>query len=127
MARIKECWEFIRTRVSTAFLISLGLSFIFWYSGKLQHTYTTDIPLTIVLDGEEYRVRCVVEGTGHSILSARYFDRPKVKLTSSDVTIVPVEGEEDVHKVTPESLQNAISLRYSEIKINAVATTITLD
>ena len=126
IARIKEYWRFFRSKVSTAFLISLGLSFIFWYSGKLQYTYTTEMPLNVVLEGEKYRVTCVVEGTGHSILSARYFERRTVKLNTAEVTIVPVDDEEGTRLVTPESLQGALALRYSEIKIQSVKSHIVL-
>lgn len=127
IARIKEYWNFFRSRVSTAFLVSLGLSFIFWYSGKLQYTYTTEMPLNVILEGEQYRVTCVVEGTGHSILSARYFERRTVKLNSSEVVVIPVDDEEGTRLVTPESLQSALALRYSEIKINSVQAHIVLE
>lgn len=127
IARIKEYWKFFRSRVSTAFLVSLGLSFIFWYSGKLQYTYTTEMPLNVILEGEKYRVTCVVEGTGHSILSARYFERRTVKLNSSEVVVIPVDDEEGTRLVTPESLQSALALRYSEIKINSVQAHIVLE
>lgn len=126
IARIEEYWKTFRSRVSTAFLISLGLSLIFWYSGKLQYTYTTEIPMNVVIEGEKYRVTCVVEGTGHNILSARYFGRRTVKLNPAEITTVAIEGEEGARMITPESLQSAIALRYSEIKINSVHSGIVL-
>lgn len=124
---IKKGWCSLRSRVSSAFLVSLFLSFIFWYSGKLQYTYTAEVPITVVIDGENYRVSCVVETTGHNIISARFFNRHKVKLNSSDLTILPVEGSEGKRKITPESLQNAISLRYSDLKVSAVNSALILE
>lgn len=124
---IKSGWRKFRTNVSSAFIVSLFLSFIFWYSGKLQYTYTAEIPITVIIDGESHTVSCVVEATGHNIISARFLDRHKVKLNSSDLTIIPMEGSATKRKVTPESLQNAISLRYSDLKVSAVSTAIILD
>lgn len=125
--QIKHGWKSFRSKISSAFIVSLFLSFIFWYSGKLQYTYTAEIPITVIVDGESHSVSCVVEATGHNIISARFFNRHEVKLNSSELTIIPVEGSTTKRRITPESLQNAISLRYSDLKVSAVSNSIILE
>ena len=112
----------IKRRITPAFLVTLALALIFWYSGKLQYTYTAEVPVSVVIDGERHRVTCVVEGTGHNILSARYFKRKKVKLRRTDLDMRPVEGVSNTYQVTSESLQNAIAVRNANLKIISVST-----
>lgn len=110
----------IGARITSAFLVFLGLAFVLWYASKLQYTYTTTVPITVSVDDNSHRIICVVEGQGHTLLSMRYFKRAKVKIKSTDVELVPVEGMENAYKVTNHSLQSAIALRNSELKIISV-------
>lgn len=111
----------VKKRITPAFLITLALALIFWYSGKLGYTYTAEIPVSVQIDGERYRTTCVVEGTGHKILSARYFKRKTIKLRRMDVEMVPVEGLSNTYDVRPESLQNVISVRNPSLKVLSVS------
>ena len=111
----------MRRRITPAFLVALFLSFIFWYSGKLSYTYTAEVPISVTIEGERHRVTCVVEGTGHNIISTRYFKRKKVKLRRTDVEMLPVEGVSDTYQVTSESLHNAIAVRNANLKIISVS------
>lgn len=122
ITRGKEVAGWLRQRITPAFLVALFLSFIFWYSGKLSYTYTAEVPFSVVVEGERHRVTCVVEGTGHNIMSARYFKRKKVKLRRTDLDMRPVEGVSNTYQVTSESLQNAIAVRNANLKIISVST-----
>ena len=119
--RGKEIAGSIRRRITPAFLVALFLSFIFWYSGKLKYNYTAEIPLTVVIEQERHRVTCMVEGTGHNIISTRYFNRKKTKLRRSDLEFIPVEGVSNTYQVTSESLQNALSVRNANLKFISVS------
>lgn len=121
ISRSKEIFGNIRRRITPAFLIMIALSFIFWYSGKLQYTYTAELPVTVVVEGERVRAVCMVEGTGHNILSARYFKRKTIKLRRTDINLIPVEGASNTYEITPEALQNIISVRNSSLKVLSVS------
>ena len=103
------------------FLVMLGLSFVLWYVSKLQYSYTAEVPVVVSVEGDRHRVTCVVQGSGHNILSARYFKRKPVKLKRDDVELTPVEGEENTWEVGQESLLNAISIRNADIKVVSVS------
>lgn len=117
----KTLFQSLTKRITPAFLVTLAMAFIFWYSGKLQHTYTAEISVTVVLDGERHRTTCMVEGTGHNIISARYFKRKTIKLNRSEVELLPVDGMSSTYDLSPTSLQNAISMRYPSLKVKSVS------
>lgn len=111
----------IGRKVTPLFLVMLGLSFVLWYVSKLQYSYTAEVPVVVSVEGDRHRVTCVVQGSGHNILSARYFKRKPVKLKRGDVELTPVEGEENTWEVGQESLLNAISIRNADIKVVSVS------
>lgn len=117
----KALWGTIRKRITPAFLVTLALALIFWYSGKLQYTYTTTLPFTVEIEGDRVRTTCMVEGTGHNLLSARYFKRRVVKLQRFDVDLLSVDGAANTYEISPTSLQNILSVRYPNIKILSVS------
>lgn len=109
------------TRITPLFLVMLGLTFVLWYSAKLQYTYTTQMTIPVQVGDNRHRVECVVEGTGHNIISARNFQRKTVKLKYSDVELIPVSDMPNTYRVAPESLLNAITVLYSDLKIISVS------
>lgn len=117
----KEVYGRVKRRITPAFLVMVALSFIFWYSGKLQYTYTAEVPVVVAIEGERLRVTCTVEGTGHNIVAARYFKRKTIKLRRTEIELEPVEGVSNTYKISPESLQNIISVRNSSLKVLAVS------
>ncbi|MBR5829916.1 MAG: hypothetical protein IKY63_01510 [Tidjanibacter sp.] len=117
----KEVYGRVKRRITPAFLVMVALSFIFWYSGKLQYTYTAEMPVTVEIEGERVRTTCVVEGTGHNIISARYFKRKTIKLQRSEVELLPIDGVSNTYEISPTSLQNIISVRNSSLKVLSVS------
>lgn len=120
--KVKDfCVAHIGRKVTPLFLVMLGLSFVLWYVSKLQYSYTAEVPVVVSVEGDRHRVTCVVQGSGHNILSARYFKRKPVKLKRGDVELTPVEGEENTWEVGQESLRNAIAIRNADIKVVSVS------
>lgn len=108
------------SRITPVFLVMLGLTFVLWYASKLQYTYTAKVPVYVSIGDDRHRVECVVEGTGHNIVSARYFHHKKVKFKYSDVELIPVEGLNNTYRVLPESLLKAITGHFSDLRIVSV-------
>ena len=83
-----ERFGWLRRYVSPVFLALLVASFILWYIAKLNYTYTTEQPFTVNVDGERFKVSCVVEGVARSrnVISwirrcrARYWGRLRLSL-----------------------------------------------
>ena len=122
MLKVKDfCVAHIGRKVTPLFLVMLGLSFVLWYVSKLQYSYTAEVPVVVSVEGDRHRVTCVVQGSGHNILSARYFKRKPVKLKRGDVELTPVEGEVNTWEVGQESLRNAIAIRNADIKVVSVS------
>lgn len=120
--RVKEfCVTHIGRRVTPLFLAMLGLSCLLWYVSKLQYSYTAQMPVVVSVEGERHRVTCVVQGSGHNIISSRYFKRRVIKLKRSDVELLPVDGMEDTYEVATASLLNAISIRNADLKVVSVS------
>ena len=120
--KVKDfCVAHIGRKVTPLFLVMLGLSFVLWYVSKLQYSYTAEVPVVVSVEGDRHRVTCVVQGSGHNILSARYFKRKPVKLKRGDVELIPVEGEVNTWEVGQESLRNAIAIRNADIKVVSVS------
>ena len=120
--KVKDfCVAHIGRKVTPLFLVMLGLSFVLWYVSKLQYSYTAEVPVVVRVEGDRHRVTCVVQGSGHNILSARYFKRKPVKLKRGDVELTPVEGEVNTWEVGQESLRNAIAIRNADIKVVSVS------
>lgn len=109
------------SRITPIFLVMLGLTFILWYAAKLQYTYTTSVTVPITVGDHRHRVECIVEGTGHNIVSTRHFKHKTIKLKYSDVELLPVEGMPNTYRVAPTSLLQALTVHYSELKIISVS------
>ncbi|MDE7069632.1 MAG: hypothetical protein K2O63_03825 [Alistipes sp.] len=118
-SRIHRC-------ISPVFLALLVASFILWYIAKLSYVYTTELPFEVNVDGEKFRVSCVVEGIGTNLFGYRVYMSKRLRIPLSELKIYPVQGASDGEraavrlKIDSLSLQNAISVRLSDIKIISV-------
>lgn len=108
--------------VSPVFLALLVASFILWYIAKLNYTYTTEQVVRVDVDGEQFRVTCVVEGVGTNLFAYRvYMDKVlRVPLSELKYKRSREEGHEGKVIINPQSLQNAISVRFSDIKVVSI-------
>ena len=86
--------------VSPVFLALLVASFILWYIAKLSYTYTAEQTVKVSVDGQPFEVTCVVEGVGTNLFGYRVYMNKTLRI--------------------PQSLQNALAPRFSDIKIISV-------
>lgn len=121
-------WGWFRSAVSTAFVILFCASFILWYILKLQYTYTTDYSVLVNIEGEQLRVPCVIEGKGTNLLGYRINTHKEIRIPLSDLkytfTSDPEESGDgaltNMYIIDPQSMQSAISVRFSDIKVISV-------
>ncbi|MBP3533627.1 MAG: hypothetical protein J6J75_04910 [Alistipes sp.] len=121
----------LRRYVSPVFVMLLVASFMLWYISKLNYTYTTEFDVKVNVDGERIEVPCVVEGMGTNLLGY-FFTSRKINVPLSELQFDKVRETEPVRelgaeasfvekiRIRPASLQNAISVRFSDIKIISV-------
>ena len=104
------------------FLALLVASFILWYIAKLNYTYTTEQPFTVNVDGERFKVSCVVEGVGTNLFGYRVYMSKRLRIPLSELKFRSVKAEdgEKFLKIDSLSLHNAISVRLSDIKVISV-------
>ena len=112
----------MRRYVSPVFLVLLLASFILWYIAKLNYTYTTEQVVRVSVDGEPFEVTCVVEGVGTNLFGYRVYMNKRLRIRLSELKYKPSheEGHEGKIVIDPQSLQNAISVRFSDIKVSAI-------
>lgn len=128
MEILKSMWGWFRSAVSTAFVILFCASFILWYILKLQYTYTTDYSVLVNIEGEQLSVPCVIEGKGTNLLGYRVNKHKEIRIPLSDLkytfTSDPEESGDgaltNMYIIDPQSMQSAISVRFSDIKVISV-------
>ena len=87
---IDSLLKWMHRYVSPVFLALLMASFILWYIAKLSYIYTTEQKVRVDVDGQVFDVTCTVGGHEGRII------------------------------IDPQSLQNAISVKFSDIKITSI-------
>ena len=134
IALLKVGAQRLRKYISPVFLALLAVSFTLWYISKLNYTYTTDFNIKVKVDGERIVVPCVVEGKGTNLFGYGFYTSRRVSIPLSelnyDIVEVPVmttDGEvvdslaqEYKVRISPISMQDAISVRFSDLKIVSI-------
>lgn len=120
--RVLQRW--LKSYISPAFILLFCASFVFWYILKLGNTYTTEYNILVNVDGQTLRIPSVVEGVGTNLLGYRNYTRKEIKLRLSDLKyrreemVDEATGEQQIcYVLDPQSVHNAISVRFSDIKI----------
>ena len=132
-ALLKTWAQKLRNYISPVFLVLLGVSFTLWYISKLNYTYTTDFNIKVKVDGERIVVPCVVEGKGTTLFGYGFYTPRRANIPLSELNYEVVEmpsvdenGAVDTLSVirkahiSPISMQDAISVRFSDLKILSV-------
>lgn len=139
IALLKLGLQRLRKYVSPVFLALLAVSFTLWYISKLDYTYTTDFKVDVNIDGQHITVPCVVEGKGSTLFGYGFYSSSRVSIPLKDIKHsivvypVSVEGFADSvrmeHKIriNPVAMQDALSVRFSDLKILSVGTLPELD
>lgn len=127
LSSIRLLWRRLRRAISPVFIGLLCASFILWYILKLQYTYTTNFSVLINVDGERLRIPCVIEGKGVNLLGYRAYARKELKIPLDDLKYIMIEDRDESgellgvwYQLEPHSVQNAISVRFSDIKVISV-------
>ncbi len=119
---MENYFKWMRRYISPVFLALLVASFILWYIAKLSYSYTTDQVVRVDVDGRQFEVVCVVEGVGTNLFGYRVYARKSLKIPLSDLKYrrSREEGHEGKLIIDPQSLQNALSVKFSDIKVVSI-------
>lgn len=126
---MENLWKWMHRYVSPVFLALLIASFILWYIAKLSYTYTTEQTVHINIDGEPLEVACVVEGVGTNLFGYRVYMNKTLRIPLAELKYKRSheEGHEGKLILDPQSLQSAISVRFSDIKVISIGTVPEID
>lgn len=133
-ALLKVGVQKLRNYVSPVFLVLLAVSFTLWYISKLNYTYTTDFNIKVKVNGERIIVPCVVEGKGTTLFGYGFYasrratipleelnyDIVEEPVTTEEGAVVDSLAKEYKVRISPISMQDAISVRFSDLKIVSV-------
>lgn len=119
---MEKILKWMHRYVSPVFLALLVASFILWYIAKLSYTYTTEQNVKVNVDGEPFEVACVVEGVGTNLFGYRVYMNKTLRIPLSELKYKRSheEGHDGKLVLDPQSLQSAISVRISDIKIISI-------
>ena len=125
---LKAFRRWMHKYISPVFISLFCASFILWYILKLGNVYTTDYDVLVNIDGETMRVPCVVEGIGTNLFGYRVYMHRELKIPLNDLKykvekMVDEESGETLgnfYVIDPHSMHNAISVRFSDIKVISI-------
>lgn len=118
-AAMETLLKWMRRYVSPVFLVLLLASFILWYIAKLNYTYITEQTVRISIADQPLEVPCVVEGVGTNLFGYQVYMNKTLRIPFEEVKTQrsTEEGHEGKLIIDPQSLQKALSTRFSDIKI----------
>ena len=131
-ALLKTWAQRLRKYISPVFLALLAVSFTLWYISKLKYTYTTDFNVEVTIGGEKVVVPCVVEGKGTTILGYGLYNSRTAEVSLSELKyriqeqkVLPDGATDSVvvsrkMSISPASMRDALSVRFSDLKIVSV-------
>lgn len=118
MGKVSELFKQIfRPLLSPVFLTLLVASFILWYGIKLSHVYTTEMPITVSIDGRNYDVDCVVEAHGGTLWAQRLSLGSKINLKFDELSPRRSKENKGMYTIKPAVISNAIMNKNSALKI----------
>ena len=129
LALLKAWLQKLRHYISPVFVAMVVISFSLWYISKLNYTYTTDFNIKVKVNGERVVVPCVVEGKGSNLVGYGFYASRRVNIPLSelnyDIVEVPVDDEGTLSyemkvRISPLSMQDALSIRFSNLKIVSI-------
>lgn len=111
--------EWSKRSISPAFIAMFVASFVLWYITKLNYNYTTDYNVRLNIGGEKVEVPCVIEGKGTNLFNYKFQLSKRLRIPLEELSYQTVSDDfgEVFLQIDPKSLQNAISVRVSDIKV----------
>lgn len=118
---IDSLLKWMHRYVSPVFLRWLGVVHL-WYIAKLSYIYTTEQKVRVDVDGQVFDVTCTVEGVGTNLFGYQVYMNKTLRIPLSALKYKRSreEGHEGRIIIDPQSLQNAISVKFSDIKITSI-------
>lgn len=119
--------------IKPSFWVFLLVAALLWYGNKLGGRYTTEVVLPVEVTNDfssklwiEHpmsEVNCRVEGVGARLMAYKMKMGDRVVIPMSQLTLVPVRGEERVFRVDKNSLTGAISTAVKDMRIHEILDT----
>ena len=134
LALLKTWAQKLRNYISPVFLVLLAVSFTLGYISKLNYTYTTDFNIKVKVNGERLVVPWVVEGKGTTLFGYGFYASRRATIpleelnydiieepaTTKEGAVVDSLAKEYKVRISPISMQDAISVRFSDLKIVSI-------
>ena len=126
---LKSLKQRLRKYISPVFLVLLAVSFTLWYISKLGYNYTTELKVKVSVDGYNITVPCVVEGKGSTLFRYGVYAASSAEISLSELKFEVLEQHvatdndtivERKMRISPMSMQDALSVRFSDLKIVSV-------
>ncbi len=107
---------------SPLFVAMLLLATLFWYITKLGYSYTTEIEIDVQIENAHLETSYVAEGIGFKLMGYNLYKGGNIKIPLSELKYKVIKKGEGVKsiKVDRNSLFNAITMRFSDIKIHSI-------
>ena len=111
--------EWSKRSISPVFIAMFVASFVLLYITKLNYNYTTDYNVRLNISGEKIEVPCVIEGKGTNLFNYKFQLSKRLRIPLDELSYKPVEDDFGgmFLQIDPKSLQNAVSVRVSDIKV----------
>ena len=114
--------KFFKQLLSPVFITLLIASLILWYVSKLGYTYTTEMPVTINIDGQKIKVTCMVEGRGTALWGQRMSLRNKINIKLADLRTRPSDNPPYII-IDSASLSKVMSLKANSGDFRIISVT----
>ncbi len=105
-----------QTLRSPVFLTMLGISFVLWYGFKLSYVYTAEVPISVKINGDDYRIRCLVEARGSELWALRLSLNDNINLSLNELAAQKTDST-NYYTINSTMLGNAIMQRNNSLKI----------
>ena len=121
--------QWMHRYVQPVFLAMFVAAVIFWYIAKLSYTYSTRQDVMVDVDGVLFEVTCVVEGVGTNLFGYKVYSNKTLRIPLSSLRYRPSreEGHEGRIILDSKSLQSAIAVQLSDIKVLSIDGVLEID
>jgi hypothetical protein len=110
----------VRQALSPTFLIIVMCAAVLWYISKLGGEYTTEMEMTIRIDGQKYRPTVIITGRGSAILAQQLSLKSRLAFTLEELSPRPSRETLGALTITPASLAKAINGKITDLTIMQV-------
>jgi type IV secretory pathway VirB10-like protein len=113
----------VRQALSPTFLSIVLCAAVLWYIAKLGREYTTELDMSVRIDGQKYRLSVVVYGRGSAILAQQLSLKSRLNLTLDELSPRPSRETLGALTISPASLTKAINTKLTDEDIKIMEVT----